>query len=359
MIRRPMDRVLLAVALALCLPMAAAAQEVVEYYGTDAIGSVRIVFDVNGNVVGRMDYGPFGEQVTISTVGHKSYAGLFRDGEAGLDYAEARSYQVRTGRFSAPDPVYAGRFAPQAWNRYAYALNNPMSFVDPTGLRAASCTTTEAWVQNGDSWSLNTTVKCKDGGGGASWNPSLSSFSGGSFFDQRGAGSGRQDEQGGGRGKTRGSTTPSAPAPPAAPVEPPIATPPTVVDGGEPSTEQTMVREFLKGCGEGAAIVADVANPFGDPFESSGYYDETTPGVSASTVLAGISIGLLEVATGTRGLAEISRMAPRGSRLWKVNNNPYLRIGYSMWPQTQGRIPRLVIGTGSKARHFDLRICGR
>ncbi len=72
---------------------------------------MRIVFDVNGNVVGRMDYGPFGEQVTISTVGHKSYAGLFRDGEAGLDYAEARSYQVRTGRFSAPDPVYAGLFA--------------------------------------------------------------------------------------------------------------------------------------------------------------------------------------------------------------------------------------------------------
>ena len=90
MIGRHRYRVLLAVALALCLPMAAAAQEVVEYYGTDALGSVRIVFDVNGNIVGRMDYGPFGEQVTVSTVGHKSYAGLFRDGEAGLDYAEAR-----------------------------------------------------------------------------------------------------------------------------------------------------------------------------------------------------------------------------------------------------------------------------
>ncbi len=118
----------------LLLPMSAAAQDVVEYYGTDALGSVRIVFDVNGNVVGRMDYGPFGEQVTISTVGHKSYAGLFRDGEAGLDYAEARSYQVRTGRFNAPDPVYAALLQPQAWNRYSYAVGDPLGFTDTSGL---------------------------------------------------------------------------------------------------------------------------------------------------------------------------------------------------------------------------------
>ncbi len=124
-----------------------------------------------------MDYGPFGEQVTVSTVVQKSYAGLFRDGEAGLDYAEARSYQVRTGRFNAPDPVYAGLFAPQAWNRYGYALNNPLSFVDPTGLVADSCTTTDTWSQDGDNWILNTTLKCKDnngGGGGGSWADFLS-----------------------------------------------------------------------------------------------------------------------------------------------------------------------------------------
>jgi RHS repeat-associated protein len=117
-------------------PQPAGAQESVEYYGTDAIGSVRIVFDANGNILGRMDYGPFGEQLSASTVGHKSYAGLFRDGEAGLDYAEARSYQVRTGRFSAPDPVYDALFNPQAWNRYNYALNSPASVTDATGLQA-------------------------------------------------------------------------------------------------------------------------------------------------------------------------------------------------------------------------------
>jgi hypothetical protein len=41
---------------------------------------------------------------------------------------------VRTGRFTRPDPVYAGLFNPQRWNRYAYARNNPLRFVDPSGL---------------------------------------------------------------------------------------------------------------------------------------------------------------------------------------------------------------------------------
>ena len=49
--------------LALLMPAVAHAQtpaETVEYYGTDAIGSIRIVWDANGNVVGRKDYAPFG-----------------------------------------------------------------------------------------------------------------------------------------------------------------------------------------------------------------------------------------------------------------------------------------------------------
>jgi RHS repeat-associated protein len=198
---------------ALALPVRASAQaEVVEYYGLDAIGSVRIVFDQTGAVTSRMDYGPFGEQMMVSTTVAKVYAGLFRDGEAGLDYAEARSYQVRTGRFSAPDPVYAGLFNPQAWNRYAYALNSPLAFVDPTGLAADSCVMKE-FKLDGDKTTMAYDCSVTGGGGGPSWNLSLFSLSGGSFFGQGGSGSGRQGEQGGGRGSTPGSTTPSAPAP--------------------------------------------------------------------------------------------------------------------------------------------------
>ena len=68
---RRLWRLVLVVALGLGLPMSAGAQDVIEYDGTDAIGSVRIVFDASGNVVGRMDYGPFGEQLSASTVADK------------------------------------------------------------------------------------------------------------------------------------------------------------------------------------------------------------------------------------------------------------------------------------------------
>ncbi len=122
---------------ALLLPQAAAAQEVVEYYALDAIGSVRVVFNADGTVKGRMDYTPFGGELQPAvSLPPEAFAGLFRDGEAGLDHAQARSYQVRTGRFSTIDPIYAGLFEPQQWNRYAYAGNNPLAFVDPYGLTA-------------------------------------------------------------------------------------------------------------------------------------------------------------------------------------------------------------------------------
>jgi RHS repeat-associated protein len=82
-----------------------------------------------------MDYAPFGGELSGGTkLPDQRFAGLFRDGEAGLDYAQARSYQVRTGRFSAPDPVYAGMFDPQQWNRYSYALNAPTGYTDRSGL---------------------------------------------------------------------------------------------------------------------------------------------------------------------------------------------------------------------------------
>ncbi len=118
-------------------PPAQAQSEQVEYYALDALGSVRVVFDANGTILGRMDYGPFGEELSGATgLPDRRFAGLFRDGEAGLDAAGARSYQVRTGRFSSVDPVYAGIFEPQRWNRYSYALNSPVSLSDSSGLLA-------------------------------------------------------------------------------------------------------------------------------------------------------------------------------------------------------------------------------
>jgi RHS repeat-associated protein len=119
-----------------CLVIAsgAQAQEVVEYYGTDALGSVRVVFDASGAIVARADYLPYGEEVTAAgPMPAEHFTGQARDAEAGMDYFHARQYQPRTGRFNAVDPVFAGLLDPQYWNRYSYVGNNPLSWADPTG----------------------------------------------------------------------------------------------------------------------------------------------------------------------------------------------------------------------------------
>ncbi len=51
-------------------------------------------------------------------------------------YFGARYYGSKIGRFTTTDPVYTWRenlVDPQRWNRYAYARNNPLRYVDPDG----------------------------------------------------------------------------------------------------------------------------------------------------------------------------------------------------------------------------------
>lgn len=69
------------------------------------------------------------------------FTGKERDSESGLDNFGARYMGSGLGRFMTPDPLLnSGRpGSPQTWNRYAYALNNPLKIVDPTGLYNVDC----------------------------------------------------------------------------------------------------------------------------------------------------------------------------------------------------------------------------
>ena len=53
-----------------------------------------------------------------------------------MDFFGARYFSSPQGRFTSPDPLLSsGRpDNPQTWNRCAYTLNNPLRYVDPTGL---------------------------------------------------------------------------------------------------------------------------------------------------------------------------------------------------------------------------------
>jgi RHS repeat-associated protein len=112
--------------------------EVVTYYHADAIGSIRMITDANGQVIERHDYLPFGEEwQPPSSLERRLYVGKERDQETGFDYSGARYYAPGSGRFTSPDPLTADALriiSPQRWNRYAYATNNPLTHGDPDGL---------------------------------------------------------------------------------------------------------------------------------------------------------------------------------------------------------------------------------
>ena len=108
----------------------------VSYYHTDAIGSVRAITDAAGATVIRHDYMAFGEDTQPLTGDPMRFGGLELDPESALSYAGARYYRVSWGRFTQVDPVGGSPTNPQRWNRYAYALNNPLRFVDPMGMSA-------------------------------------------------------------------------------------------------------------------------------------------------------------------------------------------------------------------------------
>ncbi len=118
------------------------------YLSWDHLGSTRLVTDQEGKVVARHDYLPFGEEIPANTAGRgaewgagsdtvqQKFTGKEHDQESGLDYFGARYYGSALGRFTNPDP-HTGTalhfINPQRWNMYAYGLNNPLLYTDPTG----------------------------------------------------------------------------------------------------------------------------------------------------------------------------------------------------------------------------------
>jgi RHS repeat-associated protein len=104
------------------------------YYHADHL-STRATTDTNGSVVGQQGLYPFGDPWYDSgTTSRKKLADYERDPESGNDYALARSYVNRIGRFASPDPMGGGIGNPQGLNRYSYVANDPVNAADPSGM---------------------------------------------------------------------------------------------------------------------------------------------------------------------------------------------------------------------------------
>ena len=122
------------------------------HFHLDHLGSPRLITDNSRTALSTHDYSPYGEEITavnqelsccgreepINFTGHERDFDLTQTGDNDnyLDYMHARYYDPNRGRFLSVDPHLdheeAGK-APQHWNRYTYAKDNGLRYIDPDG----------------------------------------------------------------------------------------------------------------------------------------------------------------------------------------------------------------------------------
>jgi RHS repeat-associated protein len=102
---------------------------------SDHLGSTSLTTDITGTVVAETRYLPYGEErwITGTLVTDFTFTGQRAErGFALMDY-NARYYDPGLGRFVSADTVVPDFANPQALNRYAYTLGNPLRYTDPSG----------------------------------------------------------------------------------------------------------------------------------------------------------------------------------------------------------------------------------
>jgi len=123
-------------------------QNNVNYYFADHLGTARVVTNASGTILDDSDFYPFGGERAYLNSSPQNYkfTGKERDSESGLDNFGLRYLGSSMGRFMSPDSI-ANDWElqnPQTWNRYVYARNNPLAYVDPDGAAVELICTTSS-----------------------------------------------------------------------------------------------------------------------------------------------------------------------------------------------------------------------
>ncbi|VAW89998.1 hypothetical protein MNBD_GAMMA18-1387, partial [hydrothermal vent metagenome] len=116
------------------------------YVHTDHIGSTDVITNSNGAVKERFSYDAFGKYRTaswddgalarlVSSISMRGFTGHEMLEEVGLIHMNGRVYDPELGRFISADPFIQFPYYSQSLNRYSYVLNNPLSYIDPTGFK--------------------------------------------------------------------------------------------------------------------------------------------------------------------------------------------------------------------------------
>jgi len=117
-------------------PLAMLRSSATSYYNADGLGSITSLTNSSGAAAQTSTYDSFGNVTATSgsLTNPFQYTGRESDPETGLYYYRARYYDSTVGRFTNEDPAtFLG-----GHNFYAYVGNDPISFIDPSGL-AKTC----------------------------------------------------------------------------------------------------------------------------------------------------------------------------------------------------------------------------
>ena len=113
------------------------------YFHTDHLGSIAVITDQNGAVAERLSYDAWGKRRfangaddpagSIASQTAYGFTGQEELSVTGLVHLNGRVYDSLIGRMMSADPTVPDALNPQAWNRYSYVGNDPLTFTDPTG----------------------------------------------------------------------------------------------------------------------------------------------------------------------------------------------------------------------------------
>jgi RHS repeat-associated protein len=144
------------------------------FYHSDRLGTIDTV-TTGPTVTGRQKRDPFGRMYSPATFSDPSstvslgFTGRTEDRDIGLVNLDHRLYDATLGRFISPDPLVKSALNGQDYNRYTYARNNPLSYVDPAGLQAQEADPTAppgSILDIGSVDKISTSTDRADGGGG-------------------------------------------------------------------------------------------------------------------------------------------------------------------------------------------------
>ncbi len=112
------------------------------YFHRNLLGDVISIYDTSGNEVVRYAYDAWGNctitsdttKYDVATANPIRYRGYYYDADTNLYYLNARYYSPELRRFISPDDTaYLDPETPNGLNLYAYCINDPVNYYDPSG----------------------------------------------------------------------------------------------------------------------------------------------------------------------------------------------------------------------------------